>query len=222
MLRLFAAIRCLTIFAAMAFCVHAQSLTREITAPANAEIVIINRNGRVTIKTDANAKIATLTAETQGRAVNPAEVLTEGKGNTFQITTKPAKERDRIDLTLTLAPRARVRVTTGAGAVELLGDFSNAQATTDTGTIHADALLDEEHGVKLEWLWQTSRPRFFSEEKLPEVKEKRAGMFLLKGIIGAEKPEKDKLTELNFVTQRGVILFNVDPARCPPICANAP
>ena len=215
MLRLFAAIRCLTIFAAMAFCVHAQSLTREITAPANAEVIITNRNGRVTIKTDAKAKTATLTAETQGRAVNPAEVLTEGKGNTFQITTKPAKERDRIDLTLTLAPRARVRVTTEAGAVELLGDFSNAQATTDTGTIHADALLDEEHGVKLEWLWQTSRPRFFSEEKLPEVKEKRAGMFLLKGKLGAEKPEKDKLTELNFVTQRGVILFNVDPAMVP-------
>jgi VWFA-related protein len=215
MLRLLAVMRCLPIFAAMAFCVQAQGLTRELAAPAGAEIVITNANGRVTVKTDAEAKISTLQAETQGRAVNPAEVVTEGKGNAFHILAKPAKTTDRIDLTVTLAPRARARVTTQAGAVEILGDFALAQASTDTGTILASAPLEEERGVKLEWLWQASRPRFFSEEKLPEVKEKRAGTFLLKGKLGAEKPDKDKLTELNFVTQRGVILFNVDPALVP-------
>jgi VWFA-related protein len=213
-----AAFRCLPLPTAVLCCAaafHAQSLTRELNLPANGALVVTNRNGRVTVKTDPEAKSATLKAETQGRAVGDKEVLSETKGNALNIATQPFKDTDRIDLTVTIAPRARVRVMTETGAVELFGDFAQAQAETDTGTIHADAPVDEEHGVKIEWLWLTSRPRFFSEEKLPEVKEKRGGRFLLKGKLGAEKPEKDKLCELSFVTQRGVVLFNVDEAMVP-------
>ncbi len=191
-----------------------QTLTRTLN-PA-ASFVIANPQGRVTLKAiNETGAGATLTATHPQRAVTEAEISVKTDGTVCRITVQPQKPNERIDLTITLPVRTRVQVTTETGAVEILGAFAMAQVATDTGTISADVPLDEEHGVKLDWLWQTSRPRYFSEEKLPPVKEKAAGSFALKGRLGAEKPEKDKLTELNFTTQRGVILFNIDPALVP-------
>jgi VWFA-related protein len=210
-------LRLVCLFAAISVSARAQDLTREISLPASGEIVITNNSGRVTVNaTDENATGVSLKAATPGRAVADKEVVAETKGSAVNVTVRPDKPRDRIDLTLNVPPRSRVKITTGEGAVDVIGMFALAQVSTDTGTIHAETPFDEEEqGVNLEWLWLTSRPRFFSEDKLPDVKEKRGGQFSIKGKLGAKKPAKDKLTELKFVTQRGVVLFNVDPAMVP-------
>src|SRR5262249_31036968 len=80
-----------------------------------------------------------------------------------------------------------------------------------------------------------SRPRYMSDVELPAVKEKAGGMFRLSGRLG-EKPKKkkgeqsdedkeqakedqkenkEKQVALNFRTQRGVVLLNVDPDMAP-------
>lgn len=202
--------------AVFALCAATPAQTKPQMLPARALVVVVNLNGRVDIKTAATptTEIA-LTALAPDRPATPSEILTNSTSNALEITTKPTKPNSRIDLTLIVPARTSLRVTTEAGAVSLDGDFSAAQIATDTGTITADVPLDEEHGVKLAWLWTASRPRYFSELKLPSVQEKAAGTFALKGRMGPEKPAQDQLCELNFTTQRGVVLFNVDPAMVP-------
>jgi VWFA-related protein len=65
-------------------------------------------------------------------------------------------------------------------------------------------------------MWSASRPRFLSDVELPKVKEKAAGIFMISGKLGEKKQDKEERVRLEFVTQRGVILLNVDPAMVPP------
>src|SRR6185312_10736721 len=51
--------------------------------------------------------------------------------------------------------------------------------------------------------------------ELPEVKEKAAGIFRISGKLGEKKPGKEERVQLNFLTQRGVVLLNVDPSMAP-------
>jgi len=51
---------------------------------------------------------------------------------------------------------------------------------------------------------------------LPEIKEKAAGVFTISGKLGEKAQKKDERVQLEFLTQRGVILLNVDPAMVPP------
>ena len=98
-----------------------------------------------------------------------------------------------------------------------VGNLESAEVTTNTGTIHADVPLE---ALKFNFLWQASRPRYLSDVELPEIKEKRGGFFSISGKLGEKKPKKEERVELNFLTQRGVVLLNVDPAWCRAICAS--
>src|SRR6185312_7866501 len=152
------------------------------------------------------------------------------KGGDVNITVRDRREKDRIDLVVRVPVRTKVKVETEAGAVDVVGILESAEVSTNTGTIHADVPLD---AVKYNFLWTASRPRFLSDVELPKIKEKAAGAYAISGRFPDKKSAKDKKSDkkkaderkksekeqrihLDFLTQRGVVLLNVDPAMVPP------
>jgi Ca-activated chloride channel family protein len=190
----------------------AQSVERELNAGEKVTISIKNRNGRVRITASEEQKNVSLKATSPGEAVNETDVVSIPRGNSIEIDVRARREQDRIDLTVLVPSRARVKVLSEAGAVDVIGNLSSAEVETNTGTIRADVPTD---AVRLNLLWQSSRPRYFSDIELPKVKEKRGGWFEISGNIGDKKAKKDERIELAFTTQRGVMLFNVDPNMVP-------
>jgi VWFA-related protein len=228
---------------------QAPAYEKELTAGGGKALLTIrNRNGRVSVvASDDEKSKASLQASSTGAAVESADVNISGS----EITVR--ERRDRIDLTVHVPKRSRVKVETETGMVDVIGDFEVADVITNTGTIHADVPLD---AVKFKFLWESSHPRFLSDVELPKIKEGRAGAFSISGVLGpdakrkkhqkkevaaaadettdvadikskpdetvpkpddniAKPAEKQELVQLNFITQRGVILLNVDPAMAP-------
>ena len=116
-----------------------------------------------------------------------------------------------------------MRVQTDAGEVKIGGNVANAEVKTETGTIFTEIPLDD---VTYNLLWTASRPRFLSDFKLEEVKEKNAGKFVINGKwkVENEKSEseetkdegqKTKDISLKLTTARGIILLNVKPTEVP-------
>ncbi|HYY59051.1 MAG TPA: VWA domain-containing protein [Pyrinomonadaceae bacterium] len=192
----------------------AQTIERDINAPAKPEVSVKNRNGRVRVvaAADRQGKIS-IKAESPGAAVLEADVVTKTDGNRVTVDVRARRERDRIDLTVRVPERSKVYVETEAGAVDVIGNVASASVATNTGTILGNVPLDS---VNYNFLWQASRPRFFSDVELPAVKEKAGGWYSISGRIGDKKAEKELRVRLDFSTQRGVILFNVDPSMVPP------
>jgi VWFA-related protein len=226
---------------------QAQTYEKELTTGGKSLLTIKNRNGRVSVvASDDEKSRASLQANSSGAPVEAADVTVSGS----EITVR--ERRDRIDLTVHVPKRSRVKIETETGMVDVIGDFEAADVLTNTGTIHADVPLD---ALKFKFLWQSSHPRFLSDVELPRIKEGRAGAFSISGVLGpdakrkkhkkkeapaldvtadsadnkgeandaaktpdntSEKPaEKQELVQLNFITQRGVILLNVDPTMAP-------
>jgi VWFA-related protein len=227
---------------------QAQTYEKELSAGGKALLTIRNRNGRVSVIASDNEKDrSSLQATSTGAPVEPGDINVSGS----EITVR---ERPyRIDITVRVPKRSRVKIESETGMVDVIGDFEVADVITNTGTIHADVPLDE---LKFKFLWQSSRPRFLSDVELPQIKEGRAGSFSISGTLGPDAkkkkskkkapasdseatdttadnkpvpneatdkptdstekpPEKQQVVQLNFTTQRGVILLNVDPAMAP-------
>ena len=222
-----------------------QAYEKDLSVGGKALLTIRNRNGRVSVIASDNEKDrSSLKATSTGAPVEPGDISVSGG----EITVR---ERPyRIDITVRVPKRSRVKIESETGMVDVIGDFEIAEVLTNTGTIHADVPLDE---LKFKFLWQSSRPRFLSDVELPQVKEGRAGSFSISGTLGPEakkkktkkkvpasdpetteatadnKPvpnettdnpadsseKKQELVQLNFITQRGVILLNVDPTMAP-------
>jgi VWFA-related protein len=190
----------------------AQSVERELNASERVTISINNRNGRVVVTAADGRSNVSLKATSPGAAVSEADVVSVNKGNSVEINVRARPERDRIDLAVDVPARARVKVTSGAGAVDVIGNLARAEVFTNTGTIRADVPTDAVH---FNLLWQASRPRYFGDIELPEVKEKRGGVFVISGKLGDKKAKKEERVELSFTTERGLMLFNVDPSMVP-------
>ncbi|MEP6789050.1 MAG: VWA domain-containing protein, partial [Acidobacteriota bacterium] len=124
------------------------------------------------------------------------------------------------------------------GAVEAVGNFASIEAKTETGTVITDVPAEE---LTYQFLWTESRPRYLADFDIADVKEKKAGMFEVKGRRSGEvkskknkgkkeepvaefedpalkpddpkvkKSEISKAVSLNFTTARGIILLNVPP-----------
>ena len=199
---------------------------------------------------DEKMKVS-FTATSAGAAVERTDVNVSAG----EILVRERRQPDRIDLVVHVPARARVRVETETGMVDVIGNLEVADIITNTGTIHADVPLD---ALKFKFLWQSSRPRYLSDVELPRIKEGRAGTFSISGTLGpkpkkskrkkvddepekatpepsedktaasapseqpadkpaepAKEPEKIARVQLNFTTQRGVILLNVDPSMAP-------
>ncbi len=231
--------------------VRAQAYERELNTSAKALLTIKNRAGRVSvIAADSEKAKSSLKATSTGAPVVPGDIVVSG--NEIVVREHPY----RIDLTVRVPRRARVRVESEAGMVDVIGDFEVADVITNTGTIHADVPVD---ALKFKFQWESSRPRYLSDVELPRVKEGHAGTFSIAGVVGPDAkrkkhkkpqssedrnadtdkpatdgngdkaadtsennsdapekpPEKQGLVQLNFTTQRGVILLNVDPSMAP-------
>jgi len=230
--------------------VWAQAYERELTTSAKSLLTIKNRAGRVSvIASDSEKDKPSLKATSStGAAVEPGDVIVSG--NEITVQERPY----RIDLTVRVPKRARVKIESEAGMIDVIGDLATADVLTNTGTIHADVPTE---ALKVRFQWESSRPRFLSDIELPRVKEGKAGAFSIAGTLGPEAkqkkekkpkskptpevdkpasdgsrdktadgaengsdgsdkpPEKQQLVQLNFTTQRGVILLNVDPSMAP-------
>ncbi len=191
----------------------AQSYTRELDTPEKVSISVKSRNGRVSvIASDEQQKKVTIEATSSGAVVDSGDIQAAVKGGALEIEVRTRREQDRIDLIVRIPSRSKVRIDSEAGAVDVVGNVEFAEVRTNTGTIHADVPLD---AVKFTFLWGASRPRYLSDVELPEIKEKAGGTFAISGKLGEQKAKKEERVELNFLTQRGVVLLNVDPSMVP-------
>lgn len=203
----------LLLLAALCLPAFAQGFTKEIEAPEKVSLSVKNVDGRVSVLASAEQqKKVTIEAKSAGLAVAPDDVKVETKGNSISIDVRPRGEKDRIDLTVTIPARSKVIIEGQAGAVDVVGSVESASVKTDTGTIHADVPLD---AVKYKFFWEASKPRYMSDVELEPIKEKAGGTYKLSGRLGEKKPDKEQLVALDFRTQRGVVLLNIDPERAP-------
>lgn len=192
----------------------AQGYKTELEAPEKVFVAVKNLDGRVSIvASEEQQKKVTIDAKSTGAPVAPDDVKVESKGSDIRIDVRPRGEKDRIDVIVTIPTRSKVEVEGKAGAVDVVGSVESAIVKTDTGTIHADVPLD---AVKFNFVWEASKPRYMSDVELPDVKEKAGGVYKLSGRLGDKDVKKeDGLVALDFHTQRGVVLLNIDPERAP-------
>ncbi len=191
----------------------AQGFKSELEAPEKVTLVVKNLDGRVSVIASAEQeKKVTIDARSTGLAVAPEDVKVESKGGTFQIDVRARGEKNRIDIVVTIPTRSRVEVEGQSGAVDVIGSVESAVVKTDTGTIHADVPLE---ALKFNFVWEASKPRYMSDVELPPIKEKAGGVYKLSGRLGEKDVKKEELVALDFRTQRGVVLLNIDPERAP-------
>ena len=203
----------LLLLAAISSPAFAQGFKKEIEAPEKVNLSVKNVDGRVSvIASEEQQKKVTIDARSAGLAIENDDVKVETKGSEINIDVRPRGEKDRIDLVVTIPTRSKVNVEGQAGAVDVIGSFESANVRTDTGTIHADVPLE---AVKFNFLWEASKPRYMSDVELPPIKEKAGGTYKLSGRLGEKDADKEQLVALDFRTQRGVVLLNIDPERAP-------
>ena len=191
----------------------AQGFKQELEAPEKVSLSVRNLDGRVSVVASAEMeKKVTIEAKSIGAPIETDDVKIESKGAVVRIDVRSRGEKDRIDLVVTIPTRSKVEVEGLAGAVDVVGSVESATVKTDTGTIHADVPLD---AVKFNFVWEASRPRYMSDVELPPVKEKAGGQFKLSGRLGEKDAKKEELVALDFRTQRGVVLLNIDPEMAP-------
>jgi VWFA-related protein len=191
----------------------AQGYKTELETAEKVSIAIKNLDGRVSVvASEEQQKKVTIDARSTGAAVGTEDVKVETKGSNIHIDVRPRGEKDRIDLIVTIPTRSKVEVEGHAGAVDVVGSVESAIVKTDTGTIHADVPLE---ALKFNFVWEASKPRYMSDVELPEIKEKAGGVYKLSGRLGEKDAKKEELVALDFRTQRGVVLLNIDPERAP-------
>jgi VWFA-related protein len=191
----------------------AQGFKQELEAPEKVTLLVKNLDGRVSVfASEEQQKKVTIEARSIGDTIETEDVKVESKGGVVRIDVRPRGEKNRIDLVVTIPTRSKVEVEGQAGAVDVIGSVESAAVKTDTGTIHADVPLE---AVKFNFVWEASRPRYMSDVELPPVKEKAGGQFKLSGRLGEKDAKKEELVALDFRTQRGVVLLNIDPEMAP-------
>ncbi len=190
----------------------AQTYRQEIETGEKVSVSVKSRNGRVSvIVSDEQTKNVIIEARSAA-AFDSADVHAVTKGSTVNIEMRDRADKDRIDLTVRIPSRSKVNIETQAGSVDIVGNVESAQVSTNTGTIHADVPLE---ALKFNFIWSASKPRYLSDVELPKVKEKAAGVFTLSGKLGEKKAAREERVQLDFLTQRGVVLLNVDPSMVP-------
>jgi VWFA-related protein len=193
--------------------ISAQGYRREMETGEKVSLSVKSRSGRVSVvASDEQKKNVIIEASSAGAAIDSTDVRAEGKKGSIEIEVRERRDRDRIDLIVRVPARSKVKIESEAGSVDVVGNFETAEVSTNTGTIHADVPLE---ALKFDFSWSASRPRFMSDVELPEVKEKRGGFYKISGKLGEKKSAKEDRVQLDFLTQRGVVLLNVDPSMVP-------
>jgi VWFA-related protein len=195
------------------FAAYGQEFVRELAPEGAVDIEVVNLYGRVDAVAAAGEAAAVTAKAADGVAETEIKIETV-KGRT-RISVEPASKGKRIDISLRLPERARLRITTREGEVMAEGSFEWIEAETDTGTIAVDVPTDD---VRYELNWLASRPRYVADFELEPVKERSAGRFRIKGRYRGGEPEPEgngdaaaKRVEIRTRTQRGIVLINVPP-----------
>jgi len=235
---IFAAILCLAALA------QAQGYTRELDVQKSVSVEIVNNFGRV----DVSAEPAPAAAEGDPAATAPlkltisanpgvteSEIKVENSGGRVRIKADSQNPSKRIDISIKLPERSRVKIETLSGEVRVLGNIENIDVKTETATIAVDVPTED---LRYYFQWTSSRPRFLSDFELEKVKEKSGGRFEIKGRLNEEKKPKKKndadgessapgelggpgekpkealplSVSMNLVTARGIIIVNVPPS----------
>lgn len=218
---------------------EAQSYKKDFVVKTGGIVEIRNPYGRVEVLTDGE-RTDELSIEIDGSAnISESDLKIANKNSDLSIEVLPQGSKDaRVDLKVTLPERFKIRIETNEGAIHLIGDFTEATANTNTGTIYADVSLEN---LDYKFQWTAAKPRYISDVDLEEVKEKAAGRYQIKGKLREEKKERripnasqdadetERLVEgekdqidkpagpvsLDFTTVRGIILLNVNPIEVP-------
>ena len=218
--------------------VRAQKLQRDFEVKGVPQISVVNPYGRVSVQADETLENKILVSADSPQEIGKDDILFTVVGTSLdiQVATQSGLKTKRLDLTIRTPVRSQVKIKTESGEVQIGGDIASAVVATDTGTISTNIPLD---AVKFNFLWLGARPRFMSEAQLPDPKEKSGGRFVISGKINQptasvpkkpveepaasagpatpDEPPKKKpksgsgVITLDFRTQRGVILLNVDP-----------
>jgi VWFA-related protein len=210
--------------------VSAQDTVRELKLSAGGTVEVVNRADRVSAKAvaadEGDEPVTGKMTVTSPKGVADNEIKVTGGGSHFSIEVIPTDPQRRIDITLILPERSKIKAETGAGAVEIGGNFADIDVKTDTGTVAVDVPDDD---IKYNFLWTESKPRVLADFELKDIKEKSGGKFEIKGRYRtnneqrATNSEQNKIKEqsskikdhasisLNLTTARGIILLNVPP-----------
>ena len=190
-----------------------QGFKQELEIPEKVTVSIKNLEGRVSVVAGPQyEKKLIVDARSSGSAIASEDVKVDVKGSKVSIDVRPRGEKDRIDLIVNVPERSKIEIEGQAGSVDVVGNVESASVQTDTGTIHADVPLE---ALKFNFVWEASRPRYMSDVELPPVKEKAGGTFKLSGRLGEKEAKKEETVALDFRTQRGVVLLNIDPEMAP-------
>jgi VWFA-related protein len=205
---------------ATALTANAQGFKRELKITNGGSVEITNLFGRVRIEVseDLTDTVEVTAQTTQPISAADFEIInTPGKA-VFRVT--PTSSRKRLDLTVKVPKRVRLKIETEEGDVSIDGNVSSAEVKTDTGTIATNIPLDN---IKYSMWWSQSRPRVVSDVTLEEVKERVGGRFSIIGRHVDPDPEErrkeaaadekpvDRSVSLDFKTARGIVLLNVSP-----------
>jgi VWFA-related protein len=229
----------------LAIIAEAQNFQRDFSLKQGGTVEIINRFGRVEAIAEASKidesgeLIIDEKVILSANSAAESELKITAADGKIRVEVIPTDVKKRIDLSLKIPERTRLKIETGAGEAMIVGNFETVEIKTETGTIAADIPTEN---VRYDFVWTQSRPRFLSDIELAKVEEKSAGKFVLKGkIVGEEKrrkeensnqpdeadnegqpaknesgkpkPEVQKANQikLNFTTARGIVLLNVPP-----------
>ena len=186
-----------------ALTIQAQSFQRELSLQNGGTVEIINKFGRVDVLAESvkseNDKEENAVGKTKGKisvtansdkTLSESEIKIDASDGKIRIEVAPSDAKKRVDLSLNLPERIRLKIQTGDGEAKVSGDFESVEIKTETGTIAADVPLEN---VKYDFVWTESRPRFLSDVELEKVKEKSAGKFVINGrIVDEEKGKRGK------------------------------
>lgn len=172
---------------------YAQSHTRPVKVAPGATIEVVNYFGKVdaitaekqdSVANDeaANASSPLLITLNSPFTISEKDVHITSTAWNVRIEVRPADKRTRIDVSLAMPPKMKLKIETGAGEVRFSGNIASADVRTGTGTIAADIPDDN---VRYSLMWTLSRPRFLSDFELKPVKEKAAGKFEITGVYTA-------------------------------------
>ena len=171
------------------FVASAQNFQRELTLADGGAIEVTNNFGRVEVgviepnSADKYDGKGALTASSSA-VIADNEIKIERTDGKIRVEVAPSNTKNRIDLNLKLPARTRLKIRTNTGEAIVSGDFAAIEIVTETGTIAAQVPLEN---VRYDFIWTESRPRFLSDFKLKDVREKAAGKFSVSGKIESSK-----------------------------------